>query len=49
MKHKVAHSEAHSQAKSEIASDDTEERLAALEKEDRIEQLLAELKTKRGA
>jgi len=26
-----------------------EDRLAALEKEDRIEQLLAELKTKRGA
>jgi phage shock protein A len=49
MKHKVAHTEAHSQAKSEIANDDTEERLAALEKEDRIEQLLAELKTKRGA
>jgi phage shock protein A len=49
MKHKVAHAEAHSQAKSEIAGDDTEERLAALEKEDRIEQLLAELKTRRGA
>ena len=49
MKRKVAHVEAHSQAKSEIASDDVEERLAALEKEDRIEQLLSELKTKRGA
>jgi phage shock protein A len=49
MKRKVAHAEAHSQAKSEIAADDVEERLAALEKEDRIEQLLAELKTKRGA
>ena len=49
MKRKVAHVEAHSQAKSEIASDDVEERLAALEKEDRIEQLLVELKTKRGA
>jgi phage shock protein A len=45
---KVAHAEAYSQAKSEIAADDVEERLAALEKEDRIEQLLAELKTKRG-
>ena len=32
-----------------IAADDVEERLAALEKEDRIEQLLAEMKTKRGA
>jgi len=49
MKHKVAYSEAVSQAKSEIAADDIEDRLAALEKQDRIEQLLAELKSKRGA
>jgi phage shock protein A len=49
MKRKVADSEALSQAKSEIATDNMEERLAALEKEDRIEQLLVELKTKRGA
>jgi phage shock protein A len=49
MKHKVAHSSALSQAKSEIAADNMEERLASLEKEDRIEQLLVELKTKRGA
>lgn len=49
MKRKVAHSEALSMAKSEIAADNMEERLAALEKEDRIEQLLVELKTKRGA
>jgi phage shock protein A len=49
MKRKVAHSEALSHAKSEIAADNMEERLAALEKEDRIEQLLVELKTKRGA
>ena len=49
MKRKVAHSEAMSQAKSEIAVDNVEERLAALEKEDRIEQLLVELKAKRGA
>jgi phage shock protein A len=49
MKHKVAHSEAVSQAKSEIAADNLDDRLAALEKADRIEQLLAELKTKRGA
>jgi|ERR1700727_1435583 phage shock protein A len=48
MKRKVAHSEAVSEAKSEIASDNMEDRLAALEKEDRIEQLLAELKTRRG-
>jgi phage shock protein A len=49
MKNKVSHSAALSQAKSEIAADNMEERLAALEKEDRIEQLLVELKTKRGA
>jgi phage shock protein A len=49
MKRKVAHSEAVSQAKSEIAADNIDDRLAALEKEDRIEQLLADLKTKRGA
>jgi phage shock protein A len=49
MKRKVAHSEALSQAKSEIATDNMEQRLAALEKEDRIEQMLVELKTKRGA
>ena len=49
MKHKVAHSQASSQAKSEMAADDVEDRLAALEKEDRIEQLLVELKAKRGA
>jgi phage shock protein A len=49
MKHKVAHSQATSQAKSEMAADDVEDRLAALEKADRIEQLLVELKAKRGA
>jgi phage shock protein A len=49
MKHKVARTEAVSQAKAELAVDDVEYRLAALEKEDRIEQLLSELKTKRGA
>ncbi len=49
MKHKVAREEALSQAKSELAAEDMEGRLAALEKEDKIEQLLAELKAKRGA
>jgi phage shock protein A len=49
MKRKVAHSEAVSEAKSEIAGSDINDRLAALEKEDRIEQLLSELKQKRGA
>ena len=49
MKRKVAHSEAVSEARSEIAGANIDDRLAALEKEDRIEQLLAELKGKRGA
>ena len=46
MKRKVAHAEALSQAKSEIAAEDLEGKLALLEKQDRIEQLLAELKAK---
>jgi phage shock protein A len=49
MKRKVAYSEATSQAKSEMVMDNVEDRLAALEKQDRIEQLLGELKAKRGA
>src|SRR6201982_2516 len=48
MKHKVVRAEAVSQAKSEIATDNVEDRLAALEKEDCIEHLLGELKGKRG-
>ena len=48
MKRKVAHTEAVSQAKSEIAARILRNAGGA-EKEDRIEQLLAELKTKRGA
>jgi len=48
MKHKVAQSAATATAKAELAADNLEDRLAALEKEDRIEQLLAELKAKRG-
>ena len=49
MKHKIVREEATAQAPSELVADDVEMRLAALEKEDRINQLLAELKTKRGA
>jgi phage shock protein A len=48
MKNKVQHNEAVSQAKSEIGDDDVEGRLNAIEKDDRIEQLLAEMKAKRG-
>jgi phage shock protein A len=49
MKHKVAREEAVGQAKAELLADDVENRLAALEKEDKIEHLLAEWKTQRGA
>ena len=49
MQHKVVREEATAQATSELVADDVELRLSALEKEDRINQLLAELKGKRGA
>lgn len=49
MKTKVAHNEAVSEAKAELAGSNIEDRLAALEKEDRIEQLLAAMKEKRRA
>jgi phage shock protein A len=49
MRKKVAREEAIGGAKAQLLADDVEDRLAALEKEDRIEQLLTELKTKRGA
>jgi hypothetical protein len=49
MKRKVAREEALGQAKSQILAEDVENRLAVLEKEDRVEQLLTELKAKRGA
>jgi phage shock protein A len=48
LKHKVAHNEAVSQAKSELGADDVEDRFMAIEKSDRIEQLLAEMKAKRA-
>jgi phage shock protein A len=46
MKHKVAHNEAVSQAKSELGAEDVEDRFVAIEKADRIEQLLAEMKAR---
>ncbi len=46
LKNKVAHNEAVSQAKSELGTDDVEDRLTAIEKEDRVEQLLAEMKAR---
>jgi len=48
MKGKVQHNEAFSQAKAELTSDSIEDRLASLEKQDEVERLLTELKTKRG-
>jgi phage shock protein A len=47
MRGKVQHSEALSQAKAELNGDTLEDRLASLEKQDEVERLLAELKTKR--
>jgi len=49
MRRKVAREEAIGEARSQLLADDLEGRLAMLEKEDRIEQLLTELKAKRGA
>ena len=48
MQGKVQHAEALSQAKAELNGDTIEERLASLEKQDEIERLLADLKSKRG-
>jgi len=45
---KVAHVEAVSQAKTELATDSVDERLAALEKEEKVDKLLAELKARKG-
>ena len=47
LKDRVQESEAVSQAKAEMAGDDVEEKLAALERDDKIERMLTELKAKR--
>jgi phage shock protein A len=49
MKEKVRHSEATAAAHTELAADDVEEQFARLEKEDEINRLLEELKSKRKA
>ncbi len=49
MKTKVRHAEATSRAKVEMLGDNMDDKLAALEKEDQIEQLLGQLKAKRAA
>ena len=48
MKSRVAEEEAVSQATAELAKDDVEEKLDALEKDDQVERMLAELKARRG-
>lgn len=48
LKNKVQRAEAIGQATAEMANDDIEDKLAALEKDDQVEQLLAELKNKRA-
>jgi len=48
MKSKVRHSEAAAQASSELAADNVEERFAAMEKQDEIDRLLQEIKSKRN-
>jgi len=49
MKNKVQHSEAAAQASTELAADNVEDRFAALEKQDEIDRLLEEIKSKRKA
>jgi phage shock protein A len=48
MNSKVQRNEALSQAKAELTGDTVEDQLASLEKEDEVEKLLAELKSKRS-
>jgi len=48
MQDKVRHSEAVSQAKADLFKDDVDEQFAALDKHDKIEKMLADLKAKRG-
>src|SRR5450432_2470541 len=49
MKRKVQHSESTAQAKADLASDDVNEKFAAMEKQEEIERLLNEIKSKRKA
>ncbi|MGD0497681.1 MAG: PspA/IM30 family protein [Bryobacteraceae bacterium] len=49
MKSKVRHSEAAAQARSELLANDVEDRFASLEKQEEIDRLLNELKSKRKA
>jgi phage shock protein A len=48
LKERVMHSEAATQAESELLADDVGDRLAKLERDDEIDRMLAEMKTRRG-
>ena len=48
LNHKVQHAEAVSEAKAELMGDSVEDRLKALEKDDKIERLLAEMKARKA-
>ena len=47
MKNKVQHTESAAQASAELASDDVDDRFAAMEKAGEIDRVLAEIKAKR--
>jgi phage shock protein A len=49
MNNKVQHAEALSQAHSELVGDSVEDRLKALEKQDQVERMLAEIKARKAA
>ena len=49
MKSKVAHDEAVAQAKTEMMTDSIDDRFAAMEKEEAIDKLLADIKSRRAA
>ncbi len=49
MREKTRHEEAMSQAKAELLGDNVEDKLAALEKQDEIERMLAEIKERKAA
>ena len=49
LQRKVMHTEAVSQVKSEMVADNLDDKFARLEKEDEIDRLLAELKSRRSA
>ena len=49
MKNKVVHTEAAAQANADLLADDVDDRFAAMEKQEKIDQVLEEIKSKRSA